>query len=189
LTINHKSLIPLLLLAAAAASAQPVKIATIQVQAALAGTKEGKNTLAGLEKKYASRVAALEKLQSDIVAMQNQMRSGSATMSQEAKDRLARDFDVKTKDFNRQKEDYEADRQQEEGSIVGAMGQKLLGVMQKYAQENKITIVIDVSAQGPVLWADPALDITAEIEKRYDEAYPAPDAAKPTPPPVPPTKK
>jgi outer membrane protein len=183
------SLIPLLLVAAAA-YAQPSKIATIQVQAALAQTKEGKNSLQTLEGKFSARRSALEKKQNDIAALQNQMRAGSATMSAEAKERLARDFDAKTKELNRENEDYQADVQTDEGQIVQALGQKMMGIIQKYAQENKIAIVVDVSAQGPVLWADPALDITPEIIKRYDDAYPAAGAAaaKPTTP-APPAKK
>jgi len=185
--------IPSLLLAAAAAHAQPAKLATIQVQAALAQTKEGKNSLQGLEKKFSARRAALEKKQNDITALQNQMRAGSATMSAEAKERLARDFDAKTKELNRENEDYQADVQHDEGQIVQALGQKMMAIIQKYAQENKIALVVDVSPQGPVLWADPGIDITQEIIKRYDEAYPAtggaaPPPAKPTTP-APPAKK
>ncbi len=198
---NTRSVIPFLLLTTAAAYAQPTKIATIQVQAALAQTKEGKNSLQSLETKFSARRTALEKMQNDIAAIQNQMRSGSATMSAEAKDKLARDYDTKTKDFNRQNEDYQADVQQDEGQIVQALGQKMMAIVQKYAQENKIAIVVDVSPQGPVLWADPGIDITQDIIKRYDEAYPAagaaaPAAAKPATPapakpatPPPPTKK
>jgi outer membrane protein len=188
------SLIPFLLVAAAA-YAQPSKIATIQVQAALAQTKEGKNSLQALEGKFSTRRSALEKKQSDIAALQNQMRAGSATMSAEAKERLAKDFDTKTKELNRENEDYQADVQQDEGQIVQVLGQKMMAILQKYAQENKIAVVVDVSAQGPVLWADPALDITPEIIKRYDEAYPATEAAKPAPArssapaPAPPAKK
>src|SRR5215471_8708033 len=104
------SLIPCLLVAAAA-YAQPAKIATIQVQAALAQTKEGKNSLQALEGKFSARRSALEKKQSDIAALQNQMRAGSATMSAEAKERLAKDFDAKTKELNRENEDYQADVQ------------------------------------------------------------------------------
>jgi outer membrane protein len=187
------SLIPFLLVAAAA-YAQPAKIATIQVQAALAQTKEGKNSLQTLENKFSARRSALEKKQNDIAALQNQMRAGSATMSAEAKDRLARDFDAKTKELNRENEDYQADVQHDEGQIVQALGQKMMAIIQKYAQENKIAMVVDVSPQGPVLWADPAIDITTEIIKRYDEAYPAAEAAKPTglpkpTTPAPPAKK
>ena len=41
-------------------------------------------------------------------------------MSAEAKERLARDFDAKTKEFNRDKEDYETDVQQDEGRLADA---------------------------------------------------------------------
>ena len=190
-------LMPVLLWGAAAvAFAQaPAKVATIQIQAAIGSTKEGQQALGALETKFKSRQQGLEKLQSDINTIQSQMRAGSATMSEEAKAKLARDYDAKVKEFNRLKEDYQGELQQEQGDLVNNIGSKMLPLIQKYAEQNHITTVIDVSPQGFVLWADPSIDITTAIVKMYDEANPGaaptkPAPAKPAvPTPVPPTKK
>jgi outer membrane protein len=59
-----------------------------------------------------------------------------------------------------------------------------MDVIIKYATQNGFAMVVDVSnPQTPVLWADPAVDITNEIVKLYDQGHPgtgaAPATAKP----------
>jgi outer membrane protein len=116
------------------------------------------------------------------------MRAGSATMSDAAKAKLQRDYDNNTKDFKRATDDFDAEVQQEEGKIMNDLGQKLMDVIIKYANQNSIAVVVDVSSQqSPVLWADPSIDITNEVIKQYDQAHPGTGA--PAAPAVPPAKK
>ena len=63
------------------------------------------------------------------------------------------------------------------------LGGKMMAVLEKYATQNGFAVVLDVSnPQTPVLWAASAVDITNDIVKLYDQAYPgtaAAPAAKP----------
>lgn len=186
-------------LLAQAPATPPTKVATIHVQNAIMGTADGKKAATELNSKFSTRKQALEKKQADIVALQEQLKKGSATMNQETRDRLTRDIDSGQKAFQRDGEDFEADVQQEEGRIMNDLGQKMMDVIIKYATGNGYAVVIDVSnPQTPVLWADPSADITQEIVKIYDSAHPAgaapspattkaaPPAAAPRPPATPP---
>jgi outer membrane protein len=86
-----------------------------------------------------------------------------------------------------------------QGEIVDGIGRKMLEVLDRYSRENGFTAVLDTSAQGsPVVYGSSNSDITQEIVRLYDQAYPikagagaAPAAPKPaTPAPAPaPTKK
>jgi outer membrane protein len=61
-------------------------------------------------------------------------------------------------------------------------------VVQQYATANGFVMVLDVSnPQSPVLWHNPATDITTDIIKLYDQAHPA--AAKAVAPAPPAAKK
>ena len=84
-------------------------------------------------------------------------------------------------------EDFDAAVQQEEGKLMNDLGQKMLDVVSKYAAQNGFAMVLDVSNQQTVLWADPSANITAECIKLYDQAHPgtgaAPAAAAPKPAP------
>ncbi len=183
---------------AAAQGAAPTKPATIHIQKAILSTKDGEKASSDLQAKFAPRRNALEKKQGDIVAKQDQLKKGAATMSQDARDRLARDIDTDQKSFQRDTEDFDADVQAEEGKVMNELGTRLLEVLGKYATQNGLSLVMDTSnQQSPVIWADPSIDVTADIVKLYDLAHPAGATASapamapkpPAAPAAPPTKK
>lgn len=161
------------------------KPAVLNVQAAILSTGEGRQSTQGLSAKYATRKQALEKRQQGIAELQGRMRSGSATMSQAAREKLMADIDAQVKTWNRDSTEFNDEVQQEEGKVMNEVGQKMLPVIEKYALEHGIFMVADVSnPQSPVIWADPSLDITNEIIKVYDLAHPPAPATPATPPPA-----
>jgi outer membrane protein len=173
-----------------AQAATPTKVAIISVQQAILQTKDGQKASAALQAKFLPKRQELEKKQASIQALQEQMKKGSATMSEEAKNKLAREIDSNQKSLQRDSEDFDADVQQEEGRIMQDLGQKIMDVIIKHATQNGFAMVLDVSnQQTPVLWADPSADITTEVIKLYDAAHPptgaapaAPAASAPKPP-------
>lgn len=188
---NCLAVLGALLLGAALAPAQspPTKPATINVQSAILSTKEGRKAAEELTNRFTSQKQALEKEQADLTALQSRMRSGSATLSKEAKDRLIADIDARTKDWNRESQDFNNEVQEAEAKIMNDVGQKMLDLIQKYASQHGVFFVADVSnPRTPVIWADSSLDITNEIIKLYDEAHPLPAGAPASPAP-PPAKK
>jgi outer membrane protein len=188
-----KNLVPFSLLAlgcaalmqAQAPASSPAKVATIHVQSAIMNTTAGKKAAGDLTNKFNPRKQEIEKKQSDVVALQEQLKRGSATMNQETRDKLTRDIDAGQKNLQRLGEDFDADLQQEEGKIMNDLGQKMMDIIIKHATQNGFAMVIDVSnPQTPVLWADPSADITQEIVKQYDAAHPAGAAAPAAKPPA-----
>ena len=93
---NNLVVFPALVLGfAALAQAQgqpptPNKVAIIHVQNAILSTKDGQKAQADLQAKFLPRRTVLEKKQSEIVGMQDQLKKGSATMSQAAREKLMR---------------------------------------------------------------------------------------------------
>jgi outer membrane protein len=170
-----------------AQTATPSKVAIIHVQNAILSTKDGQKAQGELQTKFNPRKQQIEKKQADIQSLQDQMKKGSATMSDDAKSKIARDIDGGQKALQRDSEDFESDVQQEEGKIMQDLGQKMMDVIIKYATQNGFAMVVDVSnPQTPVLWADPAVDITNEIVKLYDQAHPSTGAAPTAKPAAPP---
>lgn len=185
--------------ASAQPAAQPNKVGIIDMQGALGSTQEGQKAFGELQVRYEPRRKELEKKQSEIATLQDQRSRGSNTMSQEAKDALARDIDQKTKALNRETEDAQADYQQDTDKILGGLLQRVRVVIDKYSRDNGYSLILDVSSQQtPVVWAANTTDITADIIALYDKNAPAaapaatPAAAKPpaaTKPAVAPVKK
>ncbi len=54
------------------------------------------------------------------------------------------------------------------------VGRKMGDVLDRYARENGYVAILDTSAQNtPVLFASTNIDVTQDIVKLYDQAYPA----------------
>jgi outer membrane protein len=165
---------------AGAPAVVPTKIAIINVQKAIVDTKDGQKAAAELQTKFNPRKAALEKRQSDIQSMQEQLRKGAATMSEEAQARMNKDIETNQKSLQRDAQDLNDDVDQEQGKLMQEIGGKLMQVVEQYATQNGYAVVLDVSnQQSPVLWASASTDITADITRLYDQAHPS-SAAAPT---------
>jgi len=176
-------------MAALAHAQNPTKVAIINVQNAILSTKEGQKTANELSAKFAPKKTALEKKQADLANIQDQLRKGSATMSEDVKAKLKRDFETGNKNLQRDTQDAQDELDQENGKLMQELGNKMMGIIEKYATQNAIALVVDVSnPQTPVLWASPTIEITGDIVKLYDQANPvagAPAGAAPktsTPP-------
>jgi len=157
----------------ALAQPAPTKVATIQVQTAILTTKDGQKAAGELQVKFAPKKGEFEKKQADIAAMQETLKKGQATMAEEARTKLMRDIDNANTKLQRETQDAQADLDEEQQKVMQELGNKMMAVIDKYAQQNGIAVVIDVSnPQTPVLWAAQSIDITPEIVKLYDQAHP-----------------
>jgi len=162
-------------------SAQPSKIAVINLQQAIISTKDGQKAAKDLEAKFMPKRQEIEKRQAEIAALQNQLRASSNTASEDAKNKLMRDIDAKQKSLQRDGEDASAELDQEQQKLFQEVGGKLMAVLDKFASDNGYALVIDVSAQSsPVLYASQAVEITRQVIDLYDKNAPAMAPAPPT---------
>ena len=175
---------------AQAATPAPSKVAVINIQAAIATTKDGQGAAADLDKKFSPKKDELAKRQQEIKDLQDKLQRGGNTMSQAAKDEMQRQIDQKTRGFNYDMQDAQAEYDTEQRKLVDDIGGKMMQVIDKYAQQNGYILVLDVSnPQTPVLYASTGIDITKDIIEQYDKtaaslpALPkAPATAAPKPP-------
>ena len=90
----------------------------------------------------------MEKLQAEINGMREKLNKINSVGSDEQKQSLMRDIDARTKSFNRQVEDAQAELDQEQGRVLNELGGKMLAVLDKYAKDNGYSIILDVSQQN-----------------------------------------
>lgn len=168
-------------------TATPSKIGIINIQAAIISTRDGQAAAKQLEAKSAPKKRELEQMQADIRAQQEKLSKMSSVGSDEQKQSLMRDIDQKTKQFNRQVEDAQAELDQEQSRVLNELGGRMLAVLDKYAKDNGYAIVLDVSQQNsPVLFAANGIDLTQEVVALYDKnAAAVPSSAAPASPAAP----
>ena len=164
-------------------AATPTKVGIINIQAAIIGTKEGQAAAKQLEAKSAPKKAELEKAQAEINALRDRHNKMGSVGSEEQKQALMREIDQKTKSFNRQVEDAQAELDQEQGRVLNELGGKMLAVLDKYARDNGYAVILDVSAQNtPVLFAASGIDVTQDVVGLYDKNAATGAPATGTPP-------
>lgn len=181
------------------AGAQTVnKVGVIQAQSALVSTRDGQKAVADLETRLAPRKKDLERKQSEIRELQDKLQRGGNAMAEAAKNDLMRTIDQKTKSFNRDMEDAQAEAEQEQRKLLDELSGKMMQTIDKYAQANGFSLILDVSNPNtPVLYASNTVDITKEIIDLYDKAAPSgpatssakPAVAAPRPAAAPPAVK
>ncbi|MBX5494806.1 MAG: OmpH family outer membrane protein [Bryobacteraceae bacterium] len=151
------------------AQAPASKVGIINIQAAIISTKDGKKAAADLEAKFGPKRKEMEAKQAEINSLRDQLQKGQNTLSEEAKQKLVREIDSKTKAFNRAAEDAQAELEQEQQKIFNQLGQRMLAVLDKYAKDNSYALILDVSQQpNPVMFAANGIDVTQEVIKLYD---------------------
>ena len=164
----------------AAGAASGNKIGVINVRQAIVTTTEGKQASADLQAQFASRQNELENLNKQINDLRQRLQSGSATLSEEEKQRLTLQGQRMAAQLERKQNEMQEDVNAAQGEVVDRIGRKMIDVLDRYARENGFVAIFDSSAQNsPILYASTNIDVTNEIIKLFDQAYPGGAAAKP----------
>jgi outer membrane protein len=184
--------------AAAPASAAPGKVGVINIRGAIGNTAEGKQASAELQSQFAPRQSELENLNKQINDLRQRLAACEGKCSQDEIARLTQQGQKATQRFDRLNNELQEDVNSAQGEVIDRIGRKMVDVLDKYSRENGYTIVLDSSAQNtPILFASTQIDVTQDIVRLYDAAYPvkagaAPaqqkPAAKPATPTTTPTK-
>lgn len=178
--------LPCLVLAAglvANAQTAPSKIGVIEIQTAMVSTRDGQKAAAELNTKLEPRKKDLEQKAAEIRDLQDKLQRGGDKMADAAKQDLVRNIDTKTKIYNRDMEDARAEAEDEQRKLLQELSGKMMQVIDKYAQANGFSIILDVSNPNtPVMFASNAVNITKDIIDQYDKANPIGGAAAPAKP-------
>ena len=177
--------------AAAPGSASAGKVAVINVRQAIASTSEGKQAGAELQSQFAPRQSELEGLNKQINDLRQRIDAGSGKISPEEQSRLQREGEAKARALQRKQDEYQEDVNAAQADVFDRIGRKMIDVLDRYARENGYVVVLDSSAQNtPILFASTNVDVTQDIVKLYDQAYPVKGGAPAsTTPPARPAQK
>jgi outer membrane protein len=166
--------------AGASADAPSEKVAVINMQDAIASTAEGKQMAQQLQAQFAPRLTELQNIQRQLSDIQQRLTAGANTLSDEEKARLQRQGAELQRRGQREQQDLQDDRNDASQDAVNHIGQKMIPILDKYAKQNGYGVVIDTSQNTPVIYFADQVDITQQIIKLYDDAYPVKTATPPT---------
>lgn len=173
----------------ASAAGAGAKFAFLNVQRVASESSEGKTSTSKVQALNQQKVQQLNDLNKKLQADQQKLQSQSSVLSEAARAQLDRDIDRQQKEIQRFTQDAQEEVQNLQNDLQQGFQQKLLPVIQQVVAEKGIQILFSQADAG-IVWADPTLDVTAEVIRRFDAvapaaAAPAPSTAAPAATPAP----
>lgn len=154
------------------------KVGIINSQEVLEKSVEGKKAIAQIQaadKKYTDQITAID---DSIKQLQNRLTAQRMTLTAEAAAGIQADIQKKQTDRQRAIEDASQAMQQLQATVMTKIQADLMPIVEQLRTDMNVDMIFDLTKSGAVYF-NPALDLTAELVKRYDAK-----AAAPAAPPV-----
>jgi len=164
------------------ASQTGTKFAFVNTLAILQGTAEGRQQLQQIEAFKNEKQQAIQTQSEELQALRQQYDSQSRMLNPDTAAEMEREITTKDRQLRRLQEDAEIDLNRRQSELLNRMSEKIQALIAEYAEQNGIGVVF---LQNPSLpYFAPALDITAQIIKIYDEKNPVAGAQPKAAPPA-----
>jgi outer membrane protein len=173
------TLAPSIALAQTAPTPMPTegqRFAVINIQRIAAESTEGKASTAKVQALNQKKIGELNELNKRLQSDQQKLSAQGSMLNEAARADLERNIDREQKDLQRAQQDAQEEVQQLQQDLQNAFQAKLLPIIQQVVSERKITILFSQADAG-IVFADPGLDLTADVIKRFDSAAPTTTAA------------
>jgi outer membrane protein len=170
---------------AAVGSSASAKVGIINIRQAIVTTAEGKQASAELQSQFAPRSTEIDNLNKQINDLRQRLAACEGKCSQEEIARLTQQGQKQAQRLDRLNTEYQEDVNSAQQEVIDRIGRKMVDVLDRYARENGYSVVLDSSAQNnPILYASTQIDVTQDIIRLYDSAYPIKAAAPAQPRPA-----
>jgi outer membrane protein len=171
--------------APAAGAAASGKVGVLNVRQAILSSAEGKLASAELQSQFAPRQTELENMNKQINDLRQRLAACEGKCSQDEMTRLQRQGEIMARQLQRKQDEMQEDANAAQAEVFDRLGRKVNDVLDRYARENGFILLLDYSAQNtPIVNFSQQVDVTQEIVRLYDQAYPvkAGAGAQPKPP-------
>ncbi len=170
-----------------AAPGGSTKIGTINIEAAIFASNEGQRDGDAVAEKLKPKQTELKAMNDEIEGLKKQLNTQGASLSDDAKAELSKKIEQKQKTLERNNTDLQEEVRGQENEIAQRILRKMGPLIVKYAGDNAFGLIIDTSTNnqwpnGPVLWQNPAIDITKPIVDAYNVQSGVAPPAKPSTP-------
>lgn len=149
-------------------SALGLKIAVVDLSKALNEVNEGKKAKANLEKEFKEKKNELDKIKGELESLRADLEKKAAVLSPEALQADQENFRGKFSEYQQKAQEYTQELARKEGEMTSQIIGKLRTVVEKIAQKDGYTFVLEKS-QGGVVYGPANADITDDLIKQYNK--------------------
>jgi outer membrane protein len=158
------------------------KIAFVVLQRVVAESNDGKQASAKVQALQQKKVAELNERQKALQGLQEKLDKSGAVMSESARGELAKQVERTQVDLQRATQDAQQEVQELQQQLQDEFQRRIAPIIEAVGKERGLHYIFNGPDSG-LVWADAALDITADVVKKFDAAAkPAAPAAAPKPP-------
>jgi outer membrane protein len=155
------------------------KYAYVRLDMIAAQSAEGRVAAEKIKTLQETKSRELNEKNKNLQAAQQKLESGGSVLSDAARTQLQMEIDRQQRDLQRFTEDAQQDVQALAGQVEEEFNRKLTPIIDKVAKDKQVHFVFN-AAQSGLVWADPGMDLTAEVIAAMN----APGAKPAAPPPA-----
>jgi outer membrane protein len=153
-----------------------MKYAYVNVQLVAATSVEGKVAAEKIKALQEQKSRELQEKNKTLQTAQQKLEQGGSVLSDSARVQLQTEIERQQRDLQRFTEDAQQDVQMLAEQVEAEFNRKLTPVIDKVAKEKGVHFVFN-AAQSGLIWAEPGMNLTAEVIQAFD----SPAAAAPAP--------
>jgi outer membrane protein len=155
------------------------KIAYIDIQSIASNSSEGKTSTAKVKALQEKKLAELNVKNKQVEAAQAKANQG--VLSDEARAGAAKEVERLNVEIQRMQQDAEAEMTELQQQLQLEFQRKLSPIIQQMSVEKGLQLLLSRADAG-IVWAEPGIDLTAEVIKRFDAATQGAGAKPPSNP-------
>ena len=157
------------------------KIAFVVLQRVVAESTDGKQASAKVQALQQRKVGELNERQKTAQSLQEKLDKSGAVMSEAARVDLTKQVERANVDMQRATQDAQAEVQELQQQLQEEFQRRIAPIIEAVGKERGLHYIFNGPDSG-LVWADAALDITADVVKKFDASL-KPAAPAPAPKP------
>jgi len=154
----------------------PAKIGWMNLDKAFMTCDEGKAIVADIQRYMKDKQDELDRLQSESQRLKSQLDVQGSKLTDEAQAELQAQVESKETAVQRFQQDIQKELDSKKLKMQQYLAKRMQPIIEKMAKEKGISAVLVYDPRRDA-WVDPSMDVTDDIVKAYNQAYP-PTAAK-----------
>src|SRR5688572_9893517 len=144
-----------------------LKYAYVNLQVVATESAQGKTFNAKVQALQTQRVKELEDKNKAMQSNQQKLEKGATVLNDQARAQLQAEIEKQQRDIQRATEDAQQELQGLTQQLQAEFERLVLPALDKVAREKQVHFVFD-AAQSGLVWADPSMDLTADVVKALD---------------------
>ncbi len=158
-----------LIIAVAEATAGDLKIGFVNIQKAIAETKEFKKSQMKFRVELQKEKGIIDARKKKVEGMLIELNKQANVLNPSLKKKKEESFLREKKDFERYVQDREEEFARKEKIVLDKISKKMLEVLKQLGKQKKLSMVLEKKA---VFYSDSTMDLTSLATKTYNKLYP-----------------